>query len=104
MDKCLWGNLRTRLSFEDKLTVDKILKIAEELENSFPAGKDMRFKKPGNDLYKTFPKAGSLHSEVTHLKLSYNSWRKLIRQRSRSIFKGFLENESFDHYEFVSRV
>ena len=27
--------------------------------------------------------------------------RRLIRQRSRSIFKDFLENESFDHYEFV---
>ena len=36
--------------------------------------------------------------------MAYPDRRKLIRQRSRSIFKGFLENESFDHYEFVSRV
>ena len=38
----------------------------------------------------------------THGRLSDR--RRLIHQRSRSIFKGFRGNESFDHYEFGSRV
>lgn len=75
MDKCLWGNLKTRLSFESKLTIQKILETADAMEKSMPHGDDMRFQKPGKeDFYKTFNKKFSLEPEVS----SYTSTQSRI--------------------------
>ena len=70
MDKCLWGHLKTRLSFESNLTIRKILEVAEEMRKSMPAGKDIRFDKPGSsDLYKTSPNKYSLEAQVNRVKV-----------------------------------
>jgi hypothetical protein len=48
------------------LTVNRILEIAEEMRKCMPAGKDLRFEKPGSsELYKTFPNKYSLEAKVT---------------------------------------
>ncbi|KAL5254801.1 hypothetical protein ACHWQZ_G014292 [Mnemiopsis leidyi] len=72
MDKCLWGHLKTRLSFESNLTINKILEVADEMRKSMPAGKDIRFEKPGSsELYKTFPNKYSLEAQVNSVLSCY---------------------------------
>jgi len=61
LDKCLYGNLKARLCFEPKLTIQRIIEIASDMDKC--SGKNLRFEKPeAEDLYKTFPNKFSLEA------------------------------------------
>ncbi|XP_063682709.1 uncharacterized protein LOC134817497 [Bolinopsis microptera] len=60
MEKCIWCNLKTRLAFESKLTISKILEIADDMSRRMPPGEDLRFQMPGESELQAFPITHSL--------------------------------------------
>ena len=72
MDKCLWGNLKTRLAFEERLTINRIMEVAEEIKSEpLTKSTDYSYQNPSADkLFGVFRK--DWNKEINKAKVRNN--------------------------------